>query len=162
MIKTRMLLFCFSVLLSLPGYAAGKNMLLKLNGAETVSVSLSKTPQYWLKGGFLFLKTPEEIQQYEVGSVEEIVFKDSGYANAPILSQDEVSIYPTLTTSYVYLKGADSEHVSIVAADGKVMPVRVEKNDEAIQLNVSDFPMGVYQLYYGKKSFKFIKGKVVK
>ncbi len=163
--KTQLLLFCFGVMFFLTSAHAQtgseKIMLLKLNGAEDISVSLKKVPQYWLKGDYLFLKTPDEVRQFEVGSVKEIVFQDSGHASSPLMSQEQTAVYPTLTTDYVYVKVFLGENVQIVASNGQLMPVRAVLHDGALQLNVAEFPMGIYYVLCGGKSYKFIKGQNV-
>lgn len=164
MSKTRTLLLCFGLLFSLSSVSAdeGKCLLLKLNGAETVSVNLKKTPQYWVKGDFLFLKTPEEVQQFEVGKVQEIVFQDGFYSGVSSQNSDGLAVYPTLTTDYVNVSGAETDNIRIIAVDGKTMVLRAERVENGARLNVSDYPAGVYYLTYGGKTFKFIKGQVVR
>ena len=160
------LLLCFGLLFSLPlavvGGETGKCLLLKLNGAETVSVSLDKIPQYWVAGNSLYLKTPEDIQKYEIGSVKEIVFQDSGLSRSETFASEGLSVYPTLTTDYVFVSGKMGGNIRITSADGKTMAVRAEKSGDAIQLNVADYPTGVYYVSCDGKSYKIIKGQLVK
>lgn len=157
-------MFCFGMLFTstvLAQSVADKYMMLKLNGTEDVSVSLDKAPQYWLKGDYLFLKTPDEVRQFEVGTVREIVFHDSSHAYSPILTQESVAVFPTLTTHYLYVKGINDANISIVASNGQQMPVRIQQGERTMQIDVADYPMGVYYVLCGGKSYKFIKGKIV-
>lgn len=160
--EKRLMALCFGLMFFIPvafSVTGTKTLLLKLNNADAISVNLADVPQYWVQGDYLYLKTTTEVQKFNVGSVQEIVFAETAYSSSVKMENEAVVVFPSLATDHVYVKGEVAVNdVTVYAADGRPMPLVAESQADGIMVNVSAFPQGIYQILLGRQSYKFIKG----
>lgn len=162
--KTHVLPLCFGLTMYCASTlrAEVNTLVLKLNETEEISVKLTDRPKYWVGGDLLYLQTGDELQEFDIAAVKEIIFQDAKSALPDGFAATHFELYPTLATNEVTLKGYEGGEIVVRNIQGNIVPIAIESINEIAKLKIGNLPKGMYTLTYKTTSLKFIKGETVR
>ena len=135
-----------------------KVMIVELDGNERATFSLSETPNYWLRGATLCVRSSSAQSEYELSSVTKIHFSNVDPTLVDELGAEKISLYPNPVQDLLIVSGMEENAlVNLTNSEGVMLDSFFSVENGDFRLQVDNLPAGVYFLNINNRSFKFVK-----
>lgn len=151
-INIKLLLSLLFITLSCCAYAESENVYLHLKTGETIAFSICDKPHFTNVNGLLKFSSDVLSVEFPIEDVEKVSFNDGTSNNE---ENDPSEHYASNIMSLSGFKTGTI--VSVYSVDGKLFDNFTITSDNSFNVNISDYPKGVYVIKTESLTYKINK-----